>query len=191
MRLPVIFGMVLSLCCISTGALAQSPVGDLIEQSRQHYLAGELDKSYATIKEAMDQIWEESPLWVGTAVLIEQRSPSYGIYKPRRNNVYAHNEPIMLYLEPKGFGHRKTDNDMWQYGVEVDFVLKQPNGTVMTGQTDLIRAVKESRKKNKELSLSLIYSITGAPPGKYIVETVVRDIVTQQSAAIQNTIVFR
>jgi hypothetical protein len=191
MRLAIIFSLVLALCCIPTGALAQSPVGDLIEQSRKHYLAGELDKSVNKMRQALDLIWEQAPMWVGTATLVSTKSQGYGDYEPRKNNVYAHNEPIMLYVEPMGFRHRQTEEGKWQFGVEVDFIVKQPDGKVLGGQTGVLRLVKETRNKTKELSISLTYSITGAPPGKYIIETVLRDVITKQTTSLENAIVFR
>ena len=191
MRLAVILSAVAILSLISAGPGAASSVGDLIDQARSHYLAGELDKSVLTMQQAADLIWQKAPLWVGEAVLVQKQAAGYGIFEPRRNNVYAHNEPILLYVEPMGFRHRQLENGKYQFGVSVDFLVKLPSGKVLGGQTDIESIVMESRKAQKELFLSLAYSITGAPPGKYVIETIIHDIITKQSTSIENTVVFR
>ena len=57
----------------------------------------------------------------------------FAAYKPRDNNGFAADEPLIVYTEPIGVAWKK-DGDEFSSKLTVDFEIRTPDGKVLAGQ---------------------------------------------------------
>lgn len=182
-KLTAIVGLALLLMSVCP-ALAADDIGQLLEQSRQALQAGRKDEAVLKMEQALEVVWQQADLWVAKAVLVSRRPTGYGVYQPRPNNVYLRNEPVLLYVEPMGYRHRKRPDGQYEFGLVADFLVKRPNGEILGGQTNFQRLTMTSHHPNREFFLNLTYTFQGLPVGKYIIETVLHDLVSQAKTTV-------
>ena len=182
-----------SVALIFAGSAAFSDAADLDAAAREGIgaaEAGEYRAAYDSFRAAALAAWEEMPLQIGTAVLSAGPTRSYGGYQARDSNVYTAGETVRLYADVLGFDHRRTA-DGYEAMVAVDFFVKLPDGEVLGGRENMLRRHLVGTKRNTEFFLDLTYTLTGLPPGDYVVTTRVRDVVGNQQTEVDTAIVFR
>ncbi len=189
-RLVMIMALTASLS-LAAMALASGPVAQLLQQSQAAYEEGKSDKSVILMLEAVEFLWQDAGIWIAQAELLAKPGAGFGIYEPRAGNVYAPGEPILLYVEPMGFKHKKLSDGRYTFGVSVDFMVKAPDGRILAGKKNLKRFTMTSRRPNREFFLNLTYTLTGAPPGDYVLETVLHDLVDGATVSVDNKIIIR
>ena len=171
-------------------ALAAGQAERLMEQSRQSYVQGRVEQAIVELREAVVQMWQEADLWIEQAVLVNGRAQGYGIYEPRTSNAYTTGQPILVYLEPLGYRHRRTPDGKYNFGLTCDLVVKLPTGEIVAQQRNFQRIDMTSAKPNMELFLSLTYTLSGVKPGKYILVTVLHDLIDGSTASVDTEVVI-
>jgi hypothetical protein len=141
----------------------------------------EIDRRYAALVEA----WEKTPLTVRRALFVADHPHGFGLYKERASNVFKPGEALVTYAEPVGFGAKDAGNGLLEFGFAVDFLIKSPDGQILTGQQDFARLTKQSHVRNLEFMLVLTLNVTGAPPGDYVVEYKLRDVSGDKSTSFE------
>ncbi len=142
----------------ATGALAQS--------------LAELERAEA----ALETVWAATPLQTRTAVLVAAPPQGFGIYEPHPTSTFAPVEPIVAYAEPVGFGYREAGPGLWQFGFDVDLLVKTADGQILGGQEGFEQLAMTSRTRNREFMLTLTLDLSGAAPGNYVVEYTLHDL---------------
>jgi|HubBroStandDraft_6_1064221.scaffolds.fasta_scaffold325576_2 hypothetical protein len=132
----------------------------------------EIDRRYAAVLEA----WEKTPLTVRRALFVSDHPHGFGLYQERASNVFKPGEALVTYAEPVGYGAKDAGNGLLEFGFAVDFLIKSPDGQILTGQQDFARLAQQSHVRNLEFMLLLTLNVTGAPSGDYVVEYKLRDI---------------
>ena len=140
----------------------------------------ELDKRDAALTEA----WEKMPLTVRRAVFETQRAEGFGQYQERSSNVFKPGEKLIAYVEPVGYGWKEATPGSFEFGFNVDFLIKSPDGKVLTGQENFANLALKSRARAREFMLNLTMNVSGAPPGDYVLEYKLRDITGDKSAVV-------
>jgi len=79
------------------------------------------------------------------------------------------------YVEPIGYTWTANADGTYNYGIFVDFLVKQSDGKVLGGQEKLLKFAKRSRVRNQELMLVLTLSLGAVEPGEYLVEYTLHD----------------
>jgi len=82
-----------------------------------------------------------------------------------------------VYTEPVGFGWRKS-GDLWRTDLIVDMSVKTAAGVQIFQQNEFQRLQISSRVHNREFMAHLMYTLSGLPPGKYLIDTTLRDAVS-------------
>jgi hypothetical protein len=141
----------------------------------------EIDRRYAALVEA----WEKTPLTVRRALFVADHPHGFGLYKERASNVFKPGEALVTYAEPVGFGAKDAGNGLLEFGFAVDFLIKSPDGQILTGQQDFARLTQQSHVRNLEFMLVLTLNVTGAPPGDYVVEYKLRDVSGDKSTSFE------
>jgi hypothetical protein len=136
-------------------------------------------EALTTAREAMHAAWLRTPLRVAKAVLVEKGDTGYGIYEPRDSNRYAPGEPIMLYVEPIGYGYGR-EGEFWRFGLVADLLILDKAGNVLAGKDSALGANFASRNPAKELVFDIIYNLNNAPPGVYVLRTTLRDLYSDE-----------
>ena len=139
----------------------------------------EIDRRYAALLDA----WEKTPLTVRRALFVADHPHGFGLYQERASNIFKPGEALVAYAEPVGFGAKDTGNGLVEFGFAVDFLIKSPDGQILTGQQDFAQLTQQSHVRNLEFMLVLTLNVTGAPPGDYVVEYKLRDVSGEKSTS--------
>jgi len=69
--------------------------------------------------------------------------------------------------------------------------VKTTDGKVLGGVNDIMKYNRITPIPVTDFYLNLTYSISGARPGTYVVQTTVRDLNSQKSTRFDTTVVFK
>jgi hypothetical protein len=135
---------------------------------------------------ALIEVWEKTPLTIREAVFVARAPAGYGMEEPRPNNVFKSGEPLVTYIEPIGYGWRALDPHTFEFGFDVDFVIKSKDGDrVLAEQKNFGHLVEHSQLRNLEFMVTLTLNLTGAPPGDYILAYTLRDVTGPKAATCE------
>lgn len=179
------------LVCLALPVTASEKIGTYLKESSKYYESGDLQKSLLKMQQAVEEIWQESSLWIRQSLLVSKSAEGYGVYSERPNNVYEKGEPILIYLEPLGYHHQRRKDGMYEFGMRADFILKDDKGAILGGQEDFQRIAMVSHHPNQEMFLSLTYRFSGLLPGKYTIVTTIHDLHGKATTAVENPIQIR
>lgn len=141
------------------------------------------DVKLAEAEAAYEAAWLELPISFRKVVLVNQVN-GFGIYEQRKDSVFKGDEPIVVYAEPVGYVWKDNGDGSFSFGFDVDLLVKTPEGQIVAGQENFQKFEMKSQAKNKEFMLTLTLTLTGAPPGDYVIEYVTRDIASSKSGKL-------
>ena len=130
---------------------------------------------------ALVTAWLATPLTVRKALFVAEHPQGFGQYVERPTSVFKPGEKLVAYAEPVGYGWKDIGNGEYQFGFKVDFLIKTPDGKVLTGQQDFADLTETSHARNREFMVVLTLNISGAPPGSYVIEYKLRDVSSDKS----------
>ena len=151
---------------IALFVLALGAIGTARAQTIQ-----EIDKRDAAVVEA----WNKTPLSVQHVVFVSQHPDGFGQYVARADNVFKPGEKLVTYAEPVGYAWQDVGNGQYQFGFDVDFLIKTPDGKILAGQQDFAKVSETSHARNREFNLTLTMAVNGAGPGDYVLEYKLHD----------------
>ena len=108
----------------------------------------------------------------------------FGQFVERKSNVFKPGEKLIAYLEPVGYGWKEAGDGKYQFGFDVDFLIKQPDGKILAGQENFAKLAETSQRRNREFMVTLTMNVSGAPPGDYVLGYKLRDIAAGKSTVI-------
>lgn len=161
---------------VSTAAFAQT-IADDAKKAEALAAGGKYAEAIDALDDAADAIWQKSPLVCRRILWVAEKAPNFGEYNPRESDVFKSGEDMLAYAEPIGFGWRKS-GELWHTDMVADFIIRDKAGKQLYRKDDFGKFEIDSRIRNREFRLNLTYSVTGAKPGEYIIETHLRDKVT-------------
>ena len=144
---------------------------------------GKAREALNTLYPVLFELWGRTPLFVKRGVLVQEKAQGYGLYTPRGDAVYRTGQPILIYLEPAGYGFRQKNN-AFQFGFAVDFAIRGVGGSILAAKKEFMNYGFTSRVPNMETFLGLSLELTGLPAGKYAVELTVHDRVSGEGAVV-------
>jgi hypothetical protein len=133
---------------------------------------------------AVAKAWAATPIVTRTALLVADPPAGFGLYEPQPTTAYRPGEPIIAYAEPLGYGYSQAAPGLWQFGFDIDLLIKTADGQVLGGQENFERLALTSRAQNREFMLTLTLDLEGAPPGDYVVDYTLDDIVSDKTGLI-------
>jgi hypothetical protein len=139
----------------------------------------EIDKRDAAVVEA----WTATPLTVRRALFVSEHPAGFGQYVERADNVFKKGDKLVTYAEPVGYGWKDVGGGSYEFGFKVDFLIKSPDGKVLTGQEDFADVSEKSHARNREFMVVLTMTLTGAPAGDYVIEYKLRDVTSSKSTS--------
>ncbi len=154
----------------------------LLGQAQTSLKARDLDKAFHQANAAVEAIWQQMPLHLEQALFVKKPPQVYGAYIPRKSNRYPlKGEPLLIYLEPKGYRMRVNPDGTKSFAVSLDIALTDPQGKVLWGKEGFLRKSITSRHFVREFYLLVTLTVSGAPAGDYVVSLRVNDLVGKQS----------
>ncbi|MFC2968821.1 hypothetical protein [Acidimangrovimonas pyrenivorans] len=176
---------------LSTGPSLAGKVSELGNQVEKSIASGQGIKAVREARKILDIAWAATPLTITNATLVATEAKGYGAYTPRKDNVYKPGETIRLYAEVIGFGYGKAPDGQWAIGLNCDLVVMKPDGTVLGRAPGALKVRVEDRHRPKEFQLNLTYHLSGAPPGKYLLETTVHDTHSDKMTSFETAVELR
>ena len=151
------------------------------------------NQDFASASSAADalygMVWDATTdILFRNVVLVTEPAAGVGIYNPRANETYKLGEPIIIYAEPVGFGYGAPSDGLISIGFAVDLKVINAAGEVLGEIPNLTEVSLESRFKNREFLTNLTYNLDGITPGRYVLQTTLRDKNSGKSGTFDNTI---
>jgi hypothetical protein len=145
----------------------------------------EIDKAVATIDSARAAVIEalnKAPLGFRRVLFVADVPEGFAAYKPRADNTFQADEPLIVYTEPIGVAWKK-DGDQFASKLIVDFEIRTPDGQVLAGQKGFGEFELEAREVPLDYMSHVKLEVTGAPPGSYILGLTIHDTNSGKSAS--------
>jgi len=139
----------------------------------------DIDKHDAAAVDA----WLKTPLTIRRAVFVSEPPDGFGMYAPRASSTFKPGEKLFIYAEPVGYGWKDVGDGLFEFGFTVDFLIKSPDGKILTGKDAFAKVTKQSHVRNREFDVSLNLDVTGAEPGDYVLEYKLHDIASDKSVS--------
>ncbi|GLS86545.1 hypothetical protein GCM10010873_15190 [Cypionkella aquatica] len=137
----------------------------------------------------MTTVWEaNTAIGIREAVLVTEPAAGIGIYNPRADEKYKVGTPILIYAEPFGYGYGSGGDGLYTIGFAVDLKVMTEAGEVLGEIPSVADMALTSRHKLREFQANLTYTLDGIAPGRYVLETTLRDKNSEKSGSFQNTI---
>lgn len=182
--------IVLGVALLSAPALA-GEIADKAAEAESLLGSGDDAGAIAAARDAFGMAWDAtSGLAIGETVLIAEPASGYGIYNPRADDKFKIGEPILIYAEPMGFGYGSPGEGLYSIGFFVDLKVLTEGGEVLGDLQNLTELELTSRYPNREFQANLTYNLEGVPPGRYVLQTTLRDKNSAKIGSFENTVEF-
>lgn len=183
----VVWMVVLSLMPQAAHSVDARPSLEAVEQAIE---AGDWEAALSGLRANQLVAWNAMPLTAGATSLVMSPALGFGQYTPRRDNVFERDEPILLYVELRGYSHRRR-GPAFVFGVTADFELRSVDGQVLgTRDGFLVRNI-QSAQPNMEFYVDLKYTVRGVPSGSYVIVTRFRDNHSDKAMSLETPIVIQ
>jgi len=158
-----------------------------------------------TIEEAKNlylSVWNRTEFNATFSTFVEPfSSAGYGVYE-ERNNTFAPGEPIVLYVEPVGFGHEQVINEndvssnnnntiLYLMNMTADYEIAAANGTELQliEDVEVLRNITSHRPNTEMfLTLTITPNVQPLPIGNYVITYSVNDEVSGESFQLEKDI---
>ncbi|MDH3264191.1 MAG: hypothetical protein OEM24_09355 [Paracoccaceae bacterium] len=162
----------------ATAALAAllpaSLLADALEDAHAAYLAA----------------WDEAPLAVRKSVFVTGPAAGYGLQEERGSNVFGVGEPIHIYLEPVGFGWVE-EGGVNRFGMEIGLRILNPEAQELFAQDRFLNLATQSAAKPTEFFGNVTLNLSGLQSGSYVLEFLLDDIASDETATVEMPIEIR
>ncbi len=143
-----------------------------------------------TLERDLAQAREAAPMVVKPFMAVSRPAQYFGDYEPRANAVYSRSEKLLFYGEPKNLLYPKNAKGQFEPAFDVDVEIRGPTGETMK-QPKLMTFRLPTRSRAQDIFLNLSLTLNSAPPGKYNVKFVVRDLNSKKSAAVDTDVTLK
>jgi hypothetical protein len=173
--------------CVAQGAYAAADQAQaLLGKASASLRADQPKDALEQTEAALEAIWQKLPLYIEKAIYLKGRPQAYGIYTQRKNNTYPlKGEPVLIYMEPKGYKVKRNADSSKTFGVSLDIALTDPKGKVLWGKENFLRKEMTSHHFLREFYLLVTLTVSGAPAGDYFVSLRVNDLKGSQSTKVK------
>lgn len=158
----------------------------LVSASATWAAAADIDSLERQLAQARD----EAPMVVKPFMAVAKPAQYFGDYEPRANTVYNRRETLHFYGEPKNLLYPKNAKGQFEPAFDVDVEIRGPTGETIK-QPKMMSFRLPARSRVQDIYLNLELTLDTAPPGKYNVKFVVRDLNSKKSAAVSTDVTLR
>ena len=153
------------------------------------------DSQFIKAREQYLRSWEQSNFSSEFATFVIPNSVNgYGIYDEHRSNIFKPGEPIVLYVEPIGFTHKKLTDESGNalYNVKlIPSVIISSKIDNKSASIDFPQFAFTSHRKNTEAELTItVTQNTPIPEGEYKILYTIKDAQSNKSFDIIKKVVI-
>lgn len=165
-------------------------IAGLTTQAASAAKGGNATASIEALEQALEQMRLEAPLVLKPFLVVTGPAKFYGDFQPRADASYGKGEKMYFYMEPKNLVMQRSSAGIYEPAFEVDLEIKGPGGkSIKQPRFGAFRLPTRSRVQ--DIYLNLTVSLNDAPPGKYDVQFVVRDLHSKKAATIAQVITLK
>jgi hypothetical protein len=124
-----------------------------------------------------------APLGFRRILFVRDVPDGFASYEPRDNNIFAPDEPLIVYTEPIGVAWTK-DGDEYSTKLSVDFEIRSPDGKVLAGQKGFGDFALSAREPPLDFMTHVKLDVTGAAAGSYILGLTMHDTKSGKSTTV-------
>lgn len=135
-------------------------------------------------KAAYLEAWQAAPLTLRRAVFAESPAVGYGMYDERASNVFARGEPLLIYIQPEGYGWLEGP-DGNTLGFTIDLRIGTQDGVAMLEQDDFMALETSSLEKPTDFFGNLTITLTGFPKGAFLLTLIINDIASDKTTSVE------
>lgn len=172
MRKLLVFGAILITMVMAAQAMADP--GTLLQRAGYSLAGRNFDQAITETKEALEGIYQQSPLILRNVTWLQEAPQGFGIYSPRSSEVFDAVEPLLLYMEPVGYSIKKSGTH-YKFGFSADLKVTALKGNFKGGLTKFAEEHVDSRSLKTEYFLFYTFNFRELPVGKYKLEVTVHD----------------
>lgn len=143
-----------------------------------------------SLERQLEQARDAAPMVIKSFTAVVKPAQYFGDYEPRKDNVFRRSEKLYFYGEPKNLTFPKNAKGLFEPAFEVDMEIGGPDGKSMK-QTKLMSFKLPTRSRVQDIFLNLSLSLSSAPPGKYNVKFIVRDVNSAKSASAATDVTLK
>ena len=152
------------------------PVADKAAEIEALMAADDSAGAGAAAADLYGQVWDAATgISFREVVLVTEPAAGVGVYNVRADDKYKIGEPVIIYAEPYGYGFGAPGEGLFSIGFTVDLKVMTESGEVLGELPDLTNLDLQSRVRNYEFQANLTYTLDGITPGKYVLQTTLRD----------------
>jgi hypothetical protein len=153
------------------------------------------DSQFIKAREQYLRSWKQSNFSSEFATFVIPNSVNgYGIYDEHRSNIFKPGEPIVLYVEPIGFTHKKLTDESGNalYNVKlIPSVIISSKIDNKSASIDFPQFAFTSHRKNTEAELTItVTQNTPIPEGEYQILYTIKDAQSNKSFDIIKKVVI-
>ena len=167
--------MLRKLLCAAVFVLAAPPA-----------LAQDVD----ALEAQLDKAREAAPMTIRNFMLVSRPAKYYGDFEARKGNAYSRGEELHFYAEPRNLVMKKNAAGLFEPALDVDIEVAPEKGEPHK-QPKFMSVKIPARSRIQDLYLNMTVSLGQAPPGKYNIKFVVRDVNSKKSASVAQAVTFK
>ena len=143
-----------------------------------------------TLERALEKARFEAPLALRPFVLLARPARYYGDYEQRGDAVFHRGEKLYFYIEPKNLVIVKNPKGLFEPAFEVDLEVHPPKGAPVR-QPGFASFRLPGRSRVQDIFLNLTLSLGDAPPGVYNVRFLVRDLNSNKTGRVDQSVTVK
>ncbi len=167
-----------------TGTAHAGELVDGAKSAEAEAAAGKPLQAFDTMRETTLILWRQSPLLFRNARFVAEQPSGFGIYQPKKKNVFKPGEKLIAYVEPVGFTW-KSEGGLYRALMVADLIIRTGEGKVIAGQKEFGTFKFESHEQNMEVMAVLTVDFSGAQKGKYVLECQVPDKLSAKKGSFE------
>lgn len=149
-----------------------------------------LAQNIEALEAQLDKAREAAPMTIRNFMLVTRPAKYFGDFEARKGNTYTKGEKLHFYAEPRNLVLVKNAAGVFEPALEVDIEVGPEKGEAHK-QAKFMSVKIPTRSRIQDIYLNLAVSLDNAPPGKYIVKFVVRDMNSKKSATVVQDVIFK
>jgi hypothetical protein len=131
--------------------------------------------AYDAVREALVAVWDELPLTVRNATLVEGTPAGFGQYVRRTGKAFKPDEAVTVYAELYGYGAAPRANGGYVRELSADLALVDASGAVRANQIGFWSSAETFEHRPLEMHLSFSATLSAFPAGDYTLRFTVHD----------------
>lgn len=131
--------------------------------------------AYDAVRRALVAVWDELPLSVRNATLVQNTPQGFGQFERRAGNSFKPDEPVIVYAELYGYGVTAKANGGYIRELSADLALVDSTGAVRANQIGFWSSSEVFEQRPLEMHLSFSATLSAFPAGDYTLRFTVHD----------------